>query len=386
MKRKQILLGCMVLLLLSGCSGRKEQVFRQAEADLESGAFDTALLGYKASAAAKVHPAQSYRGAGIAYLNLGQYGEAVTCFDNALSYDRLSDEVRRDILQYKAVTYYKAGQYENAMQACQDLMEYQMDVQSYYLTGKTALAMNSYDEAARNFQNAYAEDASYETAIQIYEAYFEKGMQADGIQYLEMSLNKQPSDAQDYCDRGQIYLLMEEYESTRQELAEAINKESTDAVLLMGQVYLAQNDIANARSMYQQYVTEHEETSARGYNGLALCDIAEGQYESAGNNISLGLQKAADEEKQELLFNQVVVYEKMLDFSAAYDKVTEYLQMFPEDEEAKKERTFLASRVVGQSGQNTGQETQNETPQEGEYTDDSSLDAIYTEDPVTEGA
>ncbi|MDO5336718.1 MAG: tetratricopeptide repeat protein [Eubacteriales bacterium] len=375
MKGKQILLGCMALVLLSGCGGRKEEVFRQAEADLENGAFETALLGYKASAAAEVHSAQAYRGAGIAYLNLGQYEEAITSFDNALSYDRLSDDARRDILQYKAVTYYKAEQYEKAMETCQELMEYQMDVQSYYLTGRVALAMDSYDEAAKNFQNAYAEDASYETAIQIYEAYFEKGMQADGIGYLEMSLNKPPSDAQDYCDRGQIYLLMEEYDNARQELTEAVNKGSAEAVLLMGRAYLAQNDIANARSMYQQYVTEHEETSARGYNGLALCDIAEGNYESAGNNLSLGLQRATEEEKRELLFNQVVVYEKMLDFSTAYEKVSEYLQMFPEDEEAGKERTFLASRI-GQSGQSAGQENQSEETEQ---------NTVYTEDPAQEG-
>ena len=42
------------------------------------------------------------------------------------------------------------------------------------LTGCVALAMDSYDEASSNFTEAYGEDATYDRAIQIYEAYLEK--------------------------------------------------------------------------------------------------------------------------------------------------------------------------------------------------------------------
>ena len=41
------------------------------------------------------------------------------------------------------------------------------------LTGCVALAMDSYDEASSNFTEAYGEDATYDRAIQIYEAYLE---------------------------------------------------------------------------------------------------------------------------------------------------------------------------------------------------------------------
>ena len=79
------------------------------------------------------------------------------------------------------------------------------------LTGCVALAMDSYDEASSNFTEAYGEDATYDRAIQIYEAYLEKDMEADGTRYLEAALKTEPKNAEDYCNRGKVYYYMEDY-------------------------------------------------------------------------------------------------------------------------------------------------------------------------------
>ena len=81
-------------------------------------------------------------------------------------------------------------------------------------------------------------------------------------------------------------------------------------MLLLGMVYRAQGDTSNARSMYQQYVSADDSDPAKGYNGLALCDMDDGSYDSALENISKGLEDASTEEMQDLLFNEIVVYEK----------------------------------------------------------------------------
>lgn len=39
---------------------------------------------------------------------------------------------------------------------------------------------------------------------------------------------------------------------------------------------------------------------------------------------------------QSLLFNEIVAYEKKLDFATALTKAQEYVDMFPEDSAAKK--------------------------------------------------
>ena len=75
--------------------------------------------------------------------------------------------------------------------------------------------------------------------------------------------------------------------------------------------------------------------------------MAEGNYDSALENISSGISIASDDEMQSLLFNEIVAYEKKLDFATALSKIQEYLKMFPDDENASKELIFLQSRNGG---------------------------------------
>lgn len=338
---------CTGLALLTGCGGEKQKIYEQAGKDLEQGSYQYALEGYQASVENEVKLPHSYRGAGIASLRLGNYEAAIESFTSALGCENLGKALRRDLYAYRATAELKAGRLTDAMADCQNLAETDsLDADGYFLTGEVALAMDSYDEAAVNFQQAYGEESNYDMAIRIYQAYLEKDMEADGTRYLEAALTSAPKEAEDYCDRGRVYYYMEDYANAQKELVEAVKKDSREAVLLLGMVYLAQNDVSNARAMYQQYVTE-ENGSAKGYNGLALCDIAEGNYDAAITNISSGIPAANTEEMQSLLFNEIVAYEKKLDFSTALQKAQEYLAMFPDDAAAAKELAFLKTRVSG---------------------------------------
>lgn len=335
---------CLTLCVMAGCGGEKQEIFEQAGRDLEQGNYEYALTGYETAIANGTKLAHSYRGAGIVNLRMGNYEAAIASFTSALGCERVSKALRKDILSYRASAELKAGQYENAMSDCQTLAEeYTMDMDIYFLTGQVALAMDAYDEAASNFEQAFAEDSSYDTAIRIYETYLAEDMEADGTRYLEAALVSDPKNAEDYCDRGRVYYYMKDYTSAQSELIQASREGSTEALLLLGMVYLAQNDVANARSMYQEYVSK-EGTSAKGYNGLALCDLAEGNYDSALLNISNGLPNASTEEMQDLLFNEIVIYEKKLDFVTACQKAEEYLGKFPDDEAVSRELVFLRTR------------------------------------------
>ena len=156
---------------------------------------------------------------------------------------------------------------------------------------------------------------------------------------------------------------MEDYSNAQKELTEAVNQKSTEGMLLLGMVYRAQGDTSNARSMYQQYVSADGSDPAKGYNGLSLCDMDDGSYASALENISKGLEDASTEEMQDLLFNEIVVYEKKLDFSTALSKMQEYIKMFPDDENAAKELTFLQSRN-GELSNDTASDTTENTDAE----------------------
>lgn len=348
MKRKKtalILAVCAGIFIFTGCGGEKQKIYEQAGKDLEQGNYEYALAGYEASVANEVNLPESYRGMGIANLRMGNYDAAIEAFTNALNGDKVSKTLAKDILSYRITSEVKAGLYEDAMADCQTMsQEYSMDADGYYLSGKAALMMDSYEEAESNFDQAYAKESTYDMAIGIYQAYIERDMEADGTRYLETALETEPKNADDYCDRGRVYYYMEDYTNAQKELIEASKQESTEALLLLGMVYLAQNDISNARAMYQDY-TAQEGESAKGYNGLALCDIAEGNYSEALTNISTGLPLASTEEMKDLLFNEIVAYEKLLDFSSAKQKAQEYLEMFPDDEAVQKELAFLKTRT-----------------------------------------
>lgn len=349
MKNKRILwmlAACTGILFLSGCNSEAKKTYNQAAQDLEDGIYDDALTGYEASAKAEYKTAESFRGAGIAKLHLGNYQEAADYFTSALKEDKISKSLKKDILSYRATAQLEAEDYEGAMADCQTLAsDYSMDGNTYYLTGCVALAMDSYDEASSDFTEAYSEEPTYDMAIQIYEAYLQHDMEADGTRYLEAALQTEAKSAEDHCSRGQVYYYMEDYKNAQKELTEAVSKKSTEGMLLLGSVYMAQGDTADARSMYQQYVDAEGSDPARGYNGLALCDIADGSYDSALENITAGLSDASTDEMQDLLFNEIAVYEKKLDFATALSKTEEYVKMFPTDEIAAKELTFLQSRV-----------------------------------------
>lgn len=340
-----ILAVCMAVSAFAGCGGEKQKIYEQAGKDLEHGSYEYALKGYEASVANEVKLPHSYRGAGIANLRLGNYEAAVENFTNALNCDKIGKALRKDLLSYRATAYMKIGAYTDAMADCQTLSEeHSMDADLYFLAGKAALALDSYEEASANFEEAYAEESTYDMAIRVYEVYLGKEMEADGTRYLEAALASDPKDAQDYCDQGRVYYYMDDYGSAQQSLIEASNKGNTQALLLLGMVYMAQKDVSNARAMYQEYISK-EENAARGYNGLALCDITDGNYDDALANISTGISMANTEEMQSLLFNEIVVYEKKLDFPTAMQKAKEYRKMFPEDRAAARELAFLKTRV-----------------------------------------
>lgn len=348
MRKKLSFLTAVVLagmLMLSGCQEDKKNVYEQAGKDLDQEYYEYALEGYKEVISSGTLLPEAYRGAGIAYLRMGKYENAITSFTNALAQKKISKALRKDLLSYRATAYLKSEKYNKALADCQTLAaEFTMDASSYFLTGMVSLEMDSYEQARSNFDHAYAENSTYDMGIRIYQIYLEKGMEADGTKYLEASLKNEASTPEEFLDRGKVYYYMEDYENARKELITAANNDNTEALLILGMVYMDQKDISNARSMYTEYIAKVG-SSAKGYNGLAQCDIHEKKYEEALLNIQKGIEVASTEELQDLLYNEMIIYEERLDFQTAKEKALAYLTMFPDDSEMKRELTFLKSRT-----------------------------------------
>ena len=176
-----------------------------------------------------------------------------------------------------------------------------------------------------------------------YQIYVDHNKAVDGDAYLKMALELEPQDGEDCYHRGRIYEYEKNYEAARDELKTAMEQGYEDAMLLLGRVYLEMEDPASARSMYQEYLQKSEQ-GAKAYNGLAMCDIYDGAYDSALENIAQGLKENSKEDEQGLLYNEIVAYEYKRDFATAKEKMKIYLEQYPEDEAALRENEFLSTR------------------------------------------
>ena len=82
-------IGCILAVgmgvtLLAGCGSEKKNIYKQAEENLEQGNYQEALEGYEASISNGYKPTESFRGAGIARLRMGDSEGAVDAFTKAL--------------------------------------------------------------------------------------------------------------------------------------------------------------------------------------------------------------------------------------------------------------------------------------------------------------
>lgn len=289
---------------------------------------------------------ESERNAGISYMEQAQYEQAVSSFESAYALcDEKMPETKTDISLYEAACQMKLGDYESVKNTCTRILELGENADAYYMRGSAFLQMGDSDAAKADFDSAAAlEPKDYQMFLNIYQQYEAISQSAVGDQYLQQVLNNDATDLEDDYQKGSIYYYLGDYEKAATALAKPVEAKQEDAMRLMGQVYLAQGDTQSAWVVYQQYKETFGET-AESYNGIALCDIADGDYDAALQDIQQGLAlDVSDSSKRDLLYNEIVVYEKKMDFATAKQKAEEFMQLYPDDEAGQKEYDFLSTR------------------------------------------
>lgn len=316
MKKRNLCALAAVMLLLTGCGDKtKEQL-------------------------------EAARNAGISYMDQAQYEQAVSSFEQAyVLCDEKMPETKIDISLYEAACQMKLEEYDSVKNTCTRILELGENADAYYMRGVAFLKLGEADAAKADFDGAAVLDPNdYSMFLNIYRQYEEINQSAVGDQYLQQVLNNETTDSEDAYQKGCIYYYLGDYEKAASVLAKPVEEKMEKAMLLMGQVYLAQNDTQSAWVVYQQYKEKFGET-AESYNGIALCDIADGDYDAALQDIQTGLSlDVSDSSKRDLLYNEIVVYEKKQDFETAKQKASEFMQLYPDDEAGQKEYDFLSTR------------------------------------------
>jgi tetratricopeptide (TPR) repeat protein len=282
----------------------------------------------------------------MAYMALAQYEDAELAFEAALEYtDERQPENTEDVELYLATVQYREEKYEEAIETCDQILEADTkgNADAYFLRGASRLYDGLSEEAGNDFDAAVAlSPTDYDLYLNIYECYRTQNLSGLGGAYLQSALNIQGDDTEHYYNRGRIYYYLEQYDEAQSQLIGPVEEGYEPAMYLIGKVYLAQEDYEHAQAIYEQLQSGSD--SAESYNGLALCAIERGDYDTALSYISQGLALDDSEGSQELYFNEIIAYEKKLDFATAKEKAQEYVQRYPSDEAGQKEWTFLATR------------------------------------------
>ena len=343
----RLMIIAVLALSLAGCqkkSGELSHVEAGAAA-IDQEEYSQALTAFETAISQEENLVLAYRGQGMAFMGLGKYDQAVASFDRALQVIKETrTQTKKDILYYKAAALYRQANYTETIGVCDEILEIASEADAFYLRGTCYLEQNDEKKAEVNFDAAVlANSKDYDLYLNIYESYKEKKLSAKGDEYLQQALQIETSEKEDDYNKARLYYYLGNYTEAQEKLTELITEKNGAALLLMGKICLSLEDPARSASMYEQYISVAGEAPDAD-TGIALAKIAQEDYDSALTSIQKGLKLDQEQGKQELYYNEIVIYESQRDFDTAREKALEYTTRYPADELGKKEYEFLQSR------------------------------------------
>lgn len=331
-------------MLITACGSGREYT-DQADALIENGEYAKALETLDVAENSGEDMRLVHRSRGIADMGLSDYEAAETEFVQSLSSNKgYVREMDLDTSYYLAISQYRLGKVKDANATYSAILAlYPKESDAYYLRGRTYLALQDNDNAKSDFDKAIRiSPDDPDLYIQIYEALSEAGLSDDGQRYLKnaMELNTKLS----YFQKGRLYYCMGEYDKAKQSLEAAVTEGGdSQASLYLGRTYEALGDMNYAASLYREYL-ETDPGNAQVLNQLGLCLMNLEDYPAALDAFSKGLETGDPAMDQSLRFNQVAAYEYMGDFTKARNLMEDYLEKYPDDQEAQRENEFLSTR------------------------------------------
>ncbi len=343
-KRLVTMICCGVtVLVMTGCGSRENITLgMQQIRDLN---YQVALECFAQAEAAGESDKLIARGRGIACMGLMQYEEAEKYFLQALGCSKgIIEDVDYDINLYLAAVYTKQAKYVQAKEVYDSILALRpKDENVLFLRGNACLKLDEYELAKQDMNQVVTmAPKDFERIIKIHEAFVNVGYRDAGQEYLITALQNYEKEMSNF-DRGRMYFYMEDYQKAYLALEEAKDEGKVEAYLYLGMAYEATGDYNYASSVYNSYLTKMQ-PDAKIYNQLGLCEMKKGEYQKALEAFQAGIQMDGKELMQSLLFNEIAAYEYLGDFSQAKILMTQYLAMYPDDEQAVRENSFLSSR------------------------------------------
>ena len=293
---------------------------------------------------------RAWRAIGITYYREGKYTEAKTFFEKALE-EELLPGLNADIRMYLADTLECEGDFVAAIAMYDELLKERTD----YAAGYRARAYMSYVQG--DYERSLSDyDAAIALTPEDFDLYFGKynvleklGREAEQAELLKVITTIQNPTAEDAYFIAKAQYFSGEFDTALTGLAAAAENGYEDAHYYIGEIYHARSDYGEAVFHYKQYMDGSGRTDAAAYNQAGICLLKQEKYAEALETVRKGQTLSDALHGKQLLFNEVVILEKMGDYNTAYEKAVEYRNQYPEDVKIRKELEFLATRVRKES-------------------------------------
>ncbi|MDD4112167.1 MAG: tetratricopeptide repeat protein [Herbinix sp.] len=292
---------------------------------------------------------RALRGKGIAYLNMLNYREAINHFDDALGISELSD-LNMDILYYKGKALMYSGAYKEAAETYTEIInQYGEEAQILADRAYTYQKTSEFDKGLDDYDKAIALEANnYEYYFRKYNLLKDMGRDTEAKEVLSQASQIEVKTKADKFSLARVHFYQGLFDQAFPELSESFANGFIDAYFYIGEIYTSKKDYSTAKYYYEKYIEEGGINTPEVYNQIVSCLIKMGEYEEALPYLETGIGYADYDIMKVLLKNEIIVYEKLGDFEKALDKIEGYVSAYPNDEDARREKAFVISRINNQ--------------------------------------
>ena len=281
-KRLYVVVVSLCLICLTGCAKSKETEEKQLK--LRSQGMQQALDG--------------------------EYEAAIASYDEALQLSGMNvGNLELDIAAYKASAFYYQGDIQKAVDTCSAVLDLKKNVEIYLTRGLLYKELGDLQKAKEDFQAA-----------------------------IDMTSSK------DQLMLGRLYYYMEDYTKAKEYLEKAVAAGDPEGIYWQAELYSQMGNEDYAVTLYESYLTGENPAQQSAYAKVASWQIRQGEYDKALETLQDGISKGEGSSLQELLAQEIAVYEQKGDFETAKLKMETYLEKYPNDAEAAREYEFLKSR------------------------------------------
>jgi tetratricopeptide (TPR) repeat protein len=288
-----------------------------------------------------------FRGKGIAYYYSKQYEKALEQFDLALEINELSD-LNVDILYYKGNTLMAIGSYDLAAEIYSNILSKdEKDVSALLERAYCYQVLGAYENALEDYNKVISLDPNnYDGYFGKFSLLLEYGMNTEAAEVLAQAGAIEGDRPGDQYNKAKLHYYQGNFDTAIVELEESYLNGFAEANFYIGEIYREKKEYQKAAYYYEMFITEGMLPGPYVYNQLGYCFIKLGDYSKAITYLEKGIAMNHLGAKKALMKNEIIAYEGLGEFETAFEKMQEYIALYPDDAEALRENTFLKTRII----------------------------------------